>query len=196
MQPPCSLRRACSLLKINQFGQVAESKRPTSENGLVDGIRCLIGNGNGEFFLDSQDEFDEIETIAMQIFGEPGVWLDLLPSQPQLFAGQVAHTLFQVGQRHRSLQEQIFLNRIGEDRAIASPFVLVKEGQFADSSILSPLARSPATPAGFDLQGRQPAPAVAKRVDALEVAQVQDVAAFLRRVADDGDLAGAMAFRN
>src|SRR5262245_16884545 len=45
----------------------------------------------------------------------------------------------------------------------------------------------------FDLQGGQPAPAVAEGVDALEVAQVQKLPVLLRRVADDCDLAGTVA---
>src|SRR5262249_36495457 len=40
-----------------------------------------------------------------------------------------------------------------------------------------------------DFQRRQPAPSVAERVDALHAAQIQNLAARLRRVADDGNLA-------
>ena len=43
------------------------------------------------------------------------------------------------------------------------------------------------------LQRRQPAPAVEVSVDALDEAQVQNLAARLRRVADDGDFAGGVA---
>ena len=51
------------------------------------------------------------------------------------------------------------------------------------------LVRLPNLPPTFDFQGGQPALAVAERVDALEVAQVQNLPVLLRRVADDGDLA-------
>jgi hypothetical protein len=55
------------------------------------------------------------------------------------------------------------------------------------------LIRLPDPPPTFDLQGGQPAPAVAEGVDALEVAQVQKLPVLLQRVADDGDLAGTVA---
>jgi hypothetical protein len=68
------------------------------------------------------------------------------------------------------------------------PFPLFPMGRSAP-----PPPHSPATAAAtFDFQGGQPSPAVAKRVDALEVAQVQNLPVLLRRVADDGDLAGAV----
>ena len=55
------------------------------------------------------------------------------------------------------------------------------------------LVRLPDTPPAFDLQASQPAPAVAEGVDALEVAQVQNLPVLLGRVADDGDLAGTVS---
>src|SRR5262249_49083924 len=47
------------------------------------------------------------------------------------------------------------------------------------------LVRLPDPPPAFDLQGGQPAPAVAEGVDALEIPQVENFSVLLRRVADD-----------
>ncbi len=59
---------------------------------------------------------------------------------------------------------------------------------------LAPQVRLPHLPA-VNFQCREPAPALAEGVDALEEAQVKSLAAFLRRVADNGDRAGAVRCR-
>ena len=69
-----------------------------------------------------------------------------------------------------------------------SPFSLLPSPLSLRLSPLAPLVRLPHLPAA-DVQRRQPAVAVAPGVDALEVAEVEDLAALLRGVADDGRLA-------
>ena len=59
------------------------------------------------------------------------------------------------------------------------------------SRIVPALVRLPHL-AALDVQRRQPAVAVTPGVDALEIAEVEDLAALLRGVADDGGLAGTV----